>query len=102
MSYNEDKARRCSKSYKFKLMKILYFGIYSPNYSRTRVLMKGLRQNKVEVVECNDHSPSVLKYIKLSYKYLTIKKDFDMVLVAFPGYQTTILIKLLMLLNPFK
>ncbi len=34
-------------------MTVLYFGIYNPNYSRNRVLIKGLRENSIEVLECN-------------------------------------------------
>jgi hypothetical protein len=34
-------------------MTILYFGNYNPNYSRNRVLIRGLRENGVKVVECN-------------------------------------------------
>ncbi len=37
-------------------MKILYFGVYDPNYARNWVLINGLRKNGVEVLECNDKS----------------------------------------------
>ena len=32
-------------------MNILYFGNYDPEYSRNRVLLKGLRENNQNVIE---------------------------------------------------
>ncbi|MEF9426698.1 MAG: hypothetical protein L0956_05835 [Candidatus Mariimomonas ferrooxydans] len=36
-------------------MKVCYFGTYStgPGYPRNRVIIKGLRENRVEVIECH-------------------------------------------------
>ena len=34
-------------------MKICYFGIYNPNYSRNDILLSGLNQIGVEVIQCN-------------------------------------------------
>ena len=44
-------------------LKILYFGFYDPNYARNSVLISGLRQNGVEVIECRDNSSGVRKFI---------------------------------------
>ncbi len=76
-------------------MTILYFGIYDPEYSRNRILIKGLRENGVRVIECSDRSRSFLKYIRLIVKYLSIRGPFDVMLVGFPGQEIMFLARLL-------
>jgi glycosyltransferase involved in cell wall biosynthesis len=78
-------------------MTILFFGIYNPEYSRTRLLMRGLQESGVTVLQCNDRSPSVQKYFKLIFKYIFFNKPFDIIFVAFPGQETMFLISLLTL-----
>ncbi len=46
-------------------MKICYFGDYDSEYARNRVMMKGLRENNVEVLECRSKSGGWRKYIDL-------------------------------------
>ncbi len=76
-------------------MRICYFGIYNPDYSRSRILIDGLRQNGVEVFECNSRYRGVLKYIDLAIKHWCIRKDYDAMIVGFPGYQAMILARFL-------
>ena len=76
-------------------MKILYFGIYNPNYSRNRVLIKGLKNNGVAVAECNVTYHSSITYLKLLWKYLLSKKDFDVMVVGFPGQEVMFLARCL-------
>src|SRR3989344_1592646 len=76
-------------------MKVLYFGIYNPNYSRNRVLIGGLRKNGVEVSECNVRYHSFFSYLKLFWKYLFLKKAFDAMIVGFPGQESMLLARLL-------
>src|SRR3989344_3243667 len=76
-------------------MKVLYFGTYDPDYSRNRVLIKGLRQNGVKVLECNDRSRSTFKYINLFFKYLKFNNKFDVLMVGFPGQEVMLLASLL-------
>jgi len=78
-----------------KLKTILYFGTYDPNYSRNRVLIKGLRQNGIQVLECNDRSKSFFKYINLFFKYLKFINKFDAMIVGFPGQEVMLLARLL-------
>lgn len=70
-------------------MKILFFGIYDPSYSRTRILMKGLRRRGVEVEECRVDPAeygSFGKFRALYRKARALNDDFDYVLVSFPGH----------------
>jgi len=75
-------------------MRVLYFGIYNPSYARNWVIINGLRKNGVEVVELRER-PSRSSIFKLAFKYLFLKKDFDLVIVGFPGQEIMFLAKLL-------
>ncbi|MBI2676574.1 MAG: glycosyltransferase [Candidatus Yanofskybacteria bacterium] len=68
-------------------MRILYFGSYDPNYTRNRVLIDGLRQNGVEVIECRDSSPGIRKFINLFKKHRQLKDPYDIMVVGFLGQQ---------------
>lgn len=78
-------------------MKVLYFGTYDPSYARNAILIKGLRENGVEVIECSDCSRSVLKYIKLFFKHLKLVGKYDVMMVGFPGQKAMFLARMLTL-----
>ena len=71
-----------------------HFGTTNPNYSRNRIIKRGLRQNGVEVIECNVYSGppprahlSSLKYVK---KYIQLmekhaKIDYDLIVTGYSG-----------------
>lgn len=75
-------------------MKVLYFGIYDPNYARNWVLINGLKANDVEVIELR-RRPSRLNFIKLFFDYIRLKEKFDIMIVGFPGQEVMFLAKLL-------
>ncbi len=76
-------------------MKICYFGIYNPDYSRNHVIIRGLLANGIEVVECRTQKTGLLKYWDLLQKYRRLAKDFDFIIVGFPGNQAAVLAKLI-------
>jgi len=76
-------------------MIVCYFGFYNPEYSRNRILIKGLRQNGIEIIECNSRLRGIAKYLELAKKHFKIRKNYDAVIVGFPGYQAVILAKFL-------
>ena len=78
-------------------MKILYFGCYKPSYPRNKIIIDGLRENGVTVIECNETSRSFLRFFKLFFKYLKSEKDYDFMLVGFPGQEVMFLARLLTL-----
>lgn len=81
-------------------MKILYFGTYDPDYARNWVLINGLRKNGVEVLELRQ-SPGRFSLFRLFLDYLKFKKDFDVMIVGFPGQEAMFLARLLVwLLRP--
>jgi len=76
-------------------MTICYFGIYNKNYSRNKILISGLRKNGVKVIECNSRRPSLLKYFDLIFQYWKIRKQFNLIVVGFPGQTIVLLAKLI-------
>ena len=76
-------------------MTVMYFGAYDPNYPRNKTLIKGLRANGVQVLEINDRSRSFFKYVKLFFKYCRNKKDYDAMVVGFPGQESMFLASIL-------
>lgn len=78
-----------------KKLKILYFGIYRSDFGRNKVYITGLRQNGIEITECLDDSSGLKKYWKLWKKYRLLEKDYDFILVGYPGYMIVPFAKLI-------
>lgn len=76
-------------------MKVCYFGNYKTDYSRNKVLIRGLIENNVEVIECNDRSRGIKKFCRLFLKHLKIKNQYDIMIVGFPGHSAMVLAKLI-------
>lgn len=68
-------------------MRVLYFGTYNPNYSRNRVLIKGLRLNNIEVTECRTDSGGIKKFIDLYRKHKKLRGEYDAMVIGFLGQQ---------------
>lgn len=65
-----------SNVYVNKIPRICYLGPFDPDYPRNRVILKGLRKNGVEVIECNYTSSSrILDYARLIKKHFLLKCD---------------------------
>ncbi len=80
-------------------MTICFFGIYDPQYSRNRVLIRGFEENGYSVVQCRidprEHT-GVSKFFFLIREYFRIRdRDFNLVIVAFPGHTIVWLARLL-------
>lgn len=72
-------------------MKVLYFGNYNSNYARNRVLIDGLRENGVEVIECNVKGGGFRALPKLFLEYLKLRAPYDLMVVGFPGQEVMFL-----------
>ncbi|HEY4484381.1 MAG TPA: glycosyltransferase [Candidatus Paceibacterota bacterium] len=77
-------------------MRVLFFGVYDPNYARNWVLINGLRKNGVEVVELR-RKPQRFSLFRLFFDYLKFKKNFDIMIVGFPGQEAMFLARWLTL-----
>ncbi len=60
--------------------------MYNPDYSRNRILIDGLRQNDVEVIECRDDSPGLKKFLNLFKKHWSLRNDYDIMVIGFLGH----------------
>lgn len=67
-------------------MAVCYFGIYKSAYTRNRIMIQGLRENGVEVLECNTRETVFGKYVYLARNYWKIRKRCDVIIVGFPGH----------------
>lgn len=76
-------------------LRFLYFGVYDPAYSRNRVLIKGLRRNGAEVLECRSDKHSLMAYLELFFKYWRFIGKFDVMVVGFPGQEAMFMARLL-------
>jgi glycosyltransferase involved in cell wall biosynthesis len=97
---------KSNKQLNTKMLRVCYFGTYRSEYSRNRILIKGLRRAGVEVIECHSKlwfgiedrvraasggwiSPRFLlrviqAYFTLLRKYWRMD-DFDVMVVGYPG-----------------
>ena len=76
-------------------MTICYFGIYQKDYPRNNILIEGLRQNGVKVLECQDRSRGLKKYWNLFRKHNKIKRQYDVMIVGFSGQLIMFLAKII-------
>ncbi|MFZ2522308.1 MAG: glycosyltransferase [Minisyncoccia bacterium] len=76
-------------------MRVCYFGTYDPAYSRNKILIRGLEENEVTVLECRTDKRGLSKYFDLFKKHWVIRKDYDVMVVGFPGFQAVILARFL-------
>ena len=75
-------------------MTVCYFGIYDPNNSRNRELIRGLKENGVEIIECRVEPTQSFKNWQLFKKHRGIK-NYDAMIVGFPGHPVVPLAKLI-------
>ncbi len=69
---------------KISPMTICYFGDYDPLYARNKLLMRGLRENGVEVVEVNQStSIGIVRYWRLYRKLHSLHNPFDILIIGF-------------------
>ncbi|MFH0958653.1 MAG: glycosyltransferase family 4 protein [Pseudomonadota bacterium] len=97
--------------------RVCYFGTYRAEYSRNRILIEGLRRNGVEVLEC--HEPLwhgiedrvrvasgawaypafwyhlLSTYGRLLSRYWSIRQNYDVLVVGYPGQVDVFLARLL-------
>lgn len=88
-------------------MRVCYFGTYERNYPLNSIIIKGLKKNGIEVVEChvslwekhrNKHGDFLkvfslvrlsaslaIAYLKLGFKFLREYKDIDTVIIGYIG-----------------
>ena len=76
-------------------IKICYFGIYNPDFSRNKIYISGLRELGAEILECRDNSNGIVKYWNLWQKHKSIEHSYDAMIVGYPGHLVVPLAKLI-------
>jgi len=77
----------------FNFYRICYFGHFDPEYSRNRILIKGFKENGFEVFLCNYSSkPSWVSGFKLIKKLLSLKGNFDFLMVGYSDARRDVLL----------
>ncbi|MEI6843439.1 MAG: glycosyltransferase [bacterium] len=66
-------------------MKICFFGIYDPTYSRNDILISGLKSAGGEVIECQADWRDKNRYKILYKKLQSIKNECDVIYAAYPA-----------------
>jgi len=76
-------------------MKLLFISGRESSYTRNAVILKGLRENGIEIIECTDPSDSYLfRYPKTFGKFIFKRKeDFDLIFIGFFGQPLVPLVK---------
>ena len=68
------------------LVRVLYFGICDPNFSRNKIYVDGLRANGIEVIVCMDKSSGFRKFWNLFWKHWRLRSDYDVMIVGYTSY----------------
>ncbi|MEK7217653.1 MAG: glycosyltransferase [Patescibacteria group bacterium] len=64
-------------------MRICYFGNFNPNYSRNRVIIRGLQENGVEILICRTTLKGLKGLWDLFKKHAGIKNKYDILIVGY-------------------
>lgn len=73
-------------------MRICYFGDFDPNYARNRVIIKGLKENGVEVLLCNNQSKGIWKFLNLIKKLRDLRNNYDLLIVGYSDSRLPVLL----------
>lgn len=66
-------------------MTVCFFGNYLKNYPRVAVFRRGLKENGVEVLECQTRERGMKKYWSLLRQHQQIKSKYDLLVVMMGG-----------------
>lgn len=67
-------------------LKVCYWPGRESSYSRTRVILRGLKQAGIEVYDCSSEGKTFIRFLKGFLKFLSVKKKSDLILVGFFGH----------------
>ena len=75
-------------------MRVCWFGSYDPSYPRNDILLSGLRENGVRVIECRADQKDKSRRRVLRTRLRELEGEFDVVYAAHPAEVPVILAKL--------
>ena len=68
-----------------KVAIVCYMGMFATVFSRNKIYINGLRTHGVQVIECRDDSPGLLKYWRLWRKHAAIPR-YDALIIGYPEH----------------
>ena len=77
---------RMSSLEKMNKVKVCFWPGRESSYSRTRVIIRGLKQAGVDVYDCSSEGKAWSRFFKGLFKFLSVKKKSDLILVGFLGH----------------
>jgi len=63
--------------------RVCYFGNFDPNYARNRVIIRGLKENEVEVLFCHTNLKGLRGLIDLFKKHRDLKNKYNILIVGY-------------------
>ncbi len=76
-------------------MTICWFGLYNPSFGRNKIYIEALKKMGQIVIECQNNLPGFIKYWHLWKKHWTIRNNYDVMIVGYPGHIVTPFAKLI-------
>ncbi len=67
-------------------LSVCYWPGRETSYSRTRVILRGLKQAGIKVYDCSSEGGFLIRFFKGFLKFLAAKKKCDLILVGFFGH----------------
>lgn len=80
---------------KNKIITVCYFGTCDMSFSRNKIYSDALRAQGVRIIECVTNKKGIRKYVDLIIKHSKIRQSYDVLIVGYPGYVTTLLAKII-------
>lgn len=75
-------------------LSVCYWPGRESSYSRTRVILRGLKQAGIKVYDCSSEGKTSIRFFKGFLKFLSVKKKSDLILVGFFGHFLVPVVKL--------
>jgi glycosyltransferase involved in cell wall biosynthesis len=67
-------------------LRICYFGVYDPLFSRNKTYQQALRAQGITVVECHDRSRGLKKFWRLAKQHWRLRHSYDAMIVGYTSY----------------
>lgn len=75
-------------------LRVCYWPGRESSYSRTRVILRGLKQAGIKVYDCSSEGKTFARFFKGFIKFLSVKEKSDLILVGFFGHFLVLVVRL--------
>jgi glycosyltransferase involved in cell wall biosynthesis len=74
---------------------VCYFGSHKEGYSRNSIIKQGLVATGYDIIECNSRANILIRNLILFFKFITIRKNIDIIIVSEMGHASMPIAKLI-------